>query len=140
MANPDLKRDALLKSKLVPGVVARRQRRAADAQALADAYADVDFRDCGYCWVTGRYTQSVAVDARVRREHHHLVQRSLSQALRADPSNIITVCAEAHALITAGWIAVEGEDARMPLRFHWTELAKGKRPFELRSRRQSQEL
>jgi hypothetical protein len=44
------------------------------------------------------------------------------------------VAAEAHELITRGWIAVEGTDARKPLFFHWTALAKTT-PFEILPRR-----
>lgn len=119
----------------------RRRRRLDRDQALRDAYADVDARDAGYCWVTGRYTQPGAPDVRVRREHHHLVARSLSKSLRAEPSNIITCCAEAHYLIEGGFITVEGTDAskRHSVRFHWNGLKPSERPFEIRSRRHSQQ-
>ena len=122
-----------------PGVISRRKRRAEAASDLADAYADVDRRDGGYCWVTGRYTQPGAPGARVRREHNHLKGRNVRPEWVTRPERIITVCAEAHKLIHAGWIAVEGTDARKVIRFHWTALAKGRRPFEITSRRGSQE-
>jgi hypothetical protein len=128
---------SFFKHDMEPRAVSRRKRRAADEKALADAYADVDARDAGYCLVTGRYTQPGAVDARVRREHHHLKGRNVKPEWVTRPERIITVAAEVHELITLGWIAVEGTDARKVLRFHWTELAKGKRPFEIRARRQA---
>jgi hypothetical protein len=118
-------------------VLKRHQKRKALEQALEECYAEVDARDAGYCWVTGRYTQSGHVDARIRREHHHLEKRSQSKARRADPDNVITTCAEAHALIEAGLIQVEGEDASKPIRFHWT-LKPSERPFQIKSRRWSQ--
>lgn len=127
------------KHDMEPRAVSRRKRRAADVQALRDAYADVDARDGGVCWVTGRYTVAGDVDARVRREHHHLKSRNVRPDWVTKPDRIITVCAEAHQLITAGWIAVEGTNAKKPMFFWWTELAKSK-PFEIKSRRQSQEL
>lgn len=116
-----------------PSVVTRRKRRAADAKALAEAYADVDLRDGGFCWVTGRYTSPNTPDPRGRREHHHLKGRRVRPDWVTRPERIITVCAEAHQLITRGWIAVEGCDARKQLFFHWSELATSK-PFELRPR------
>lgn len=124
------------KSELEPGVVSRRKRRADAAAALREAYADVDLRDGGICRVTGRFTVPGAPDGRSRREHHHLKGRRVRPEWVTVPKRIVTVCAEAHKLITAGWIAVEGTDATRELRFHWTELAKGKRPFEIVSRRQ----
>jgi hypothetical protein len=135
MANPDLAPGALLKANIEPGVVSRRKRRAQDAQALQEAYSDVDKREGGFCQVTGRYTLPGAPDARVRREHHHLKGRNVKPEWVTRPERIALVCAEAHALITAGWIAVEGTDARRVLRFHWTELVRGRRPFEIQSRR-----
>jgi hypothetical protein len=133
MSNPDLDRNALLKSALVPSAVSRRQRRAADAKALQEAYDDVDARDGGICWATGRFTVSAAVDPRVRREHHHLKGRRVKPEWVCRSERIITLCAEAHALVTAGWIEIEGTDARRPLFFHWSAIATSK-PFELRPR------
>ena len=123
-------------SKGEPRVAARHQRRKQASEALDAAYADVDVRDGGFCWVTGRYTQSGAPDARVRREHHHLQPRSTAPELRESPHNIITTCAEAHALITNGWIGVECTDARKAIRFHWrADVKPSMRPFQIRSRR-----
>jgi hypothetical protein len=123
------------KSELEPGVISRRKRRAEESKALTEAYAEVDARDAGICQVTGRYTQPGAIDPRVRREHHHLRGRNVRPEWVTKAEHIVLVCAEAHQLITMGWIAVEGTDARKPLRFHWTDLCKGRRPFEIRARR-----
>lgn len=126
--------------KPVPNVVGRHRKRVEADAALRDAYAEVDQRDAGICAVTGRYTSAGAVDPRVRREHHHLVPRSRDKALVADAANIVTCCAEAHALITAGWLIVEGTDARKVLRFHWRPgIEAAQRPFVIKSRRLSQE-
>lgn len=126
--------------KPAPGIYTRGKRRKAAQAALDEAYAEVDQRDGPYCRVTGRYTQSHAVDPRVRREHHHLGARSTDPDRITDPTNIIVICKEAHDLFKAGWLVSEGANANKPVRFHWTKLApKPKdRPFEIRSRRQSQ--
>lgn len=121
-----------------PTVITKGQRRRIAQAALDAAYAEVDLRDGPYCRVTGRYTQSGHVDPRVRREHHHLDARSTAPDRIADPRNIVVVCVEAHRLFKAGWLVSEGEDATQPVRFHWTAMAKEK-PFEIRSRRQSQQ-
>lgn len=119
-----------------PRVVERHSRRKEAAQALRDAYADVDARDAGYCWVTGRYTMSSSPDARTRREHHHLKGRNVKPEWVDKPERIITVCAEAHSLIEQGWIVVEGCDARKPIFFHWRlGVLPKQRPFELRGKR-----
>lgn len=112
----------------------KHEKRTADAAALAEAYADVDLRDGGYCWVTGRYTQPKHVDPRARREHHHLKGRRVRPDWVTNPHRIITVTAEAHQLITAGVIQVEGCDARKPIFFHWREGTKVK-PFVIKARR-----
>lgn len=123
--------------KPLPSAITKRQKRLEADKALAEAYAEVDARDAGYCWVTGRYTQPGAVDARVRREHHHLVARSLDSTRIDDPTNIVTVCAEAHSLFKAGWLVSEGTDARQEVRFHWTEHVEHKdKPFVIRQHRQ----
>jgi hypothetical protein len=79
------------------------------------------------------------VDGRVRREHHHLVPRSLAPERVADPNNIILVSAEAHELITGRFIEVEGTDATKPLFFHWNEeLMRGRvKPFRIVGKRSS---
>lgn len=124
------------KSSLTPRAVEKAQKRAADEKALAEAYADVDIRDGGRCWVTGRYTSPGAVDRRVRREHHHLKGRNVKPEWVTKPERMITVCAEAHQLITDGWIEVEGADARKPICFHWREGLKAtQKPFRIKGRR-----
>lgn len=123
------------------GLLDRHERRKARDKALADAYAVVDARDGGVCRASGVYTVPGAPDARVRREHHHLVKRSLSRALRAEPRNIVTLSALAHQLAEGGHLLIEGDDADTPgaLRFHWADhTAPASRPFRLASRRRSQ--
>lgn len=128
--------ETFFKHDMVPASVQRHQRRKAASQALQDAYSDVDVRDAGYCWVTGRYTQSGAPDARVRREHHHLKGRNVKPEWVTEPNRIVTVAAEAHQLITQGWILVEGVDARKAIRFHWREDLKAhQKPFHIKGRR-----
>jgi hypothetical protein len=128
------------KHEQTPSVVAKAKRRTEKADALKDAYAAVDSRDKSTCRVTGRTLKAGAVDARVRREHHHLVERSRDKGLIAEPSSIVTVCAEVHALISAGFLIVEGTDASKPhgLRFFWASHVKpSQRILEIRSRRKT---
>jgi hypothetical protein len=119
------------------GRLARAARRAEDEKALAEAYEVVNVRDGNQCRVTGRFVQAGAVDARVRREHHHLQPRSVAPARVAEPSNIVLVCAEAHDLITGRFIDVEGTDATKPVFFHWNEdMMRGRvKPFRIVSKR-----
>lgn len=118
-----------------PGVVTRHKKRVEADAALRDAYAEVDARDGGYCWITGRYTQPGAVDPRVRREHNHLKGRNVRPEWVTKPERIITVTAEAHRLIHAGWIVVEGTDARKPIFFHWAAHVKpSQKPFHLKGK------
>lgn len=119
------------------GRLARAERRAEEEKALAEAYEVVNIRDGNQCRVTGRFVQPCAVDARVRREHHHLVPRSIDLERVADPTNILLVCAEAHDLITGRFIDVEGTDATKAVFFHWNEEAmKGRvKPFRIVGKR-----
>lgn len=119
------------------GRLDRKAKKAEEEKALADAYEFVNVRDGHQCRVTGRYLQAGAVDARVRREHHHLVPRSLAPERIADHRNILLVCAEAHDLITGRFIDVEGDDATRPVFFHWNEEAmRGRvRPFRIIGKR-----
>lgn len=119
------------------GRLDRHERRRADEQALLDAYAEVDLRDASICAVTGRFTKPGAPDARVRREHHHLKGRNVRPEWVTVPKRIITVCAEAHDLITGGFIEVEGDDATKPMFFHWREdLMRGRmKPFRIVGKR-----
>lgn len=137
MANPDHVGPFL---KPAPRVAVKARKRKDAAAALAEAYEIVDRRDGPECRVTGRWTLPGSVDPRVRREHHHLTPRSLAKKEIANPKNIVVVCAEAHDLFKAGWLVSEGHDADKVVRFHWTALApKDLRPFEIKSRRRSQQ-
>lgn len=125
--------------KSAPSAITRHRKRVDETQALKDAYSDVDRRDAGVCWVTGRHTAKYgterAVDPRIRREHHHLKGRNVKPEWVYDPHRIITVCREAHALITAGWIVVEGTDARKPIFFHYADFVKAhQKPFRIREK------
>lgn len=121
-----------------PLVYTKGRKRAAATAALEAAYEDVDLRDGPYCRVTGRYTQSGHVDARIRREHHHLATRSTAPDLVTDARNIVVICYEAHKLFKAGWLVSEGEDATNDVKFHWTKLAPAVKPFRIVSKRWSQ--
>ncbi len=119
-----------------PRVVGRHRRRVQADAELDQAYADVDLRDGSICWVTGRFTRLGGLDARIRREHHHLKGRNVAPEWVTDPHRIITVCAEAHTLITHEFIVVEGVDARKPILFHWASWVKPEqKPFRLKSKR-----
>lgn len=119
------------------GRLDRRARQAEEDQALVDAYEVVNQRDGNQCRVTGRFLQAGAVDARVRREHHHLVPRSIAPERVTDPDNIILVAAEVHDLITGRFIELEGKSATKPLFAHWNESAmKGRiKPFRIVGKR-----
>lgn len=121
------------------GRLDRHERKVENAKKLADAYAIVDGRDASLCWVTGRFTLAGAVQAEVRREHHHLKGRRVRPDWIYAPERIVTVCKEAHDLITGGFIVVEGDDARKPVFFHWDEeqlrLYNRKKPFVIASKR-----
>lgn len=119
------------------GRLERHERRSADAKALAEAYEEVDLRDQSICWVTGRFTKAGAVDARQRREHHHLKGRNVRPDWVTVPKRIITVCAEAHELIEGGFIQVEGTDATKPIFFHWNDAMMRDRlkPFRIVGKR-----
>lgn len=119
------------------GRLDRRERKVAEEKALNEAYEIVNIRDGNQCRVTGRFVQAGAVDARVRREHHHLQPRSLAPDLVAEPRNILLVCAEAHDLITGKFLHVEGTDASKPVFFFWDEeRMKGRiKPFRIVGKR-----
>lgn len=101
--------------------VARAARKSKRKQRLDDAYEVVDKRDRGVCWVTGRVTLTGDVGPETHRDHHHLAGRNVRPEWKYDPDRIITVCHQAHRLITTGKIVVEGDDARKPIFFHWHE-------------------
>lgn len=139
MANPLYPAFAFQKPQ--PRALTKGQKRREANAAIDAAYADVDLRDGPYSRVSGRYTQPGAVDPRVRREHHHIRPRGTHPELIAEPRNIFVCTAEEHQLIHAGALVVEGTDASRVLRFHWNRemVPRGKEPFEIKSRRQSQE-
>jgi len=136
VANPDLAFGALAKPAKGTGGLDRRQRRADDARELAAAYAEVDARDASICWVTGVRLGN-SPDARYRREHHHLKGRRVRPEWVTVAKRIITVSAEAHDLITGGFIEVEGDDATRPIFFHWREdMMRGRvKPFRIAGKR-----
>lgn len=124
-----------------PRAITKHKRRAAAGAELLEAYAVVDARDAGICWVTGRYTQPGHPDSRVRREHNHLRGRNVMPGWVTDPDHIVTVCVDAHRLITHEKIIVEGDDVRKAIRFHWREdVPKDQRIFHIQSRRRSQQV
>jgi hypothetical protein len=118
------------KSALTPGKVERHNRKKAREDALEQAYEVVNKRDGNRCRVSGVALVAASPDAKVRREHHHIISRSRSRALREQPSNIMLCSALAHDLIEKCWIDVEGTDANGPLFFHWTSLATS-RPLKI---------
>ena len=60
----------------------------------------VDERDGWRCRVChGRVVKTLTVCPE-RAEHHHLVQRSRAPGLRADPRNVVLVCAIDHGRLT----------------------------------------
>jgi hypothetical protein len=75
--------------------------------------------------VTGRKTHPSG-GPETALDHHHLAGRNVRPEWKYDKDRIITVCREAHRLITDGIIEVEGDDARLPIFFHWAEWATDK--------------
>jgi hypothetical protein len=119
----------------------RKQRKAKRADALADAYDEVNKRDKNRCRVTGVLLSPSAVDDHRRREHNHIIERSRDKTKREDPANIHLCSAHVHGLITSKKILIEGTDASKPngLRFHWNPATPEKlRTVVIRSRRKSQ--
>lgn len=104
-------------------LIERKERKLANAEKLAHAYAEVDKRDQSICWVTGKFLTPGAVSPEERREHHHLKGRRVRPDWVYKPERIITVSKAAHDLITGKFIDVEGEDARKPIFFHWNAAA-----------------
>lgn len=112
-------------------LIERKAKKLANAQKLADAYAEVDKRDQSICWVTGKFLTPGAVSPEDRREHHHLKGRRVRPEWVYRPERIITVSALAHALIEGAFIDVEGDDARKPVFFHWNAAAMKGQPKPL---------
>jgi hypothetical protein len=111
------------KSADTPVKVQRHDKKKAREEALDAAYRIVDKRDGNRCRVTGVSLVAGAPDPKIRREHHHLISRSRSRELRADPKNIVLVSAFAHDLIERGWLVAEGTRADHPIFWHWSEIA-----------------
>jgi hypothetical protein len=119
------------KSAITPGKVERHNRKADREKAMEAAYELVNKRDGGRSRVTGTHLTPGAPDPKARREHHHIVSRSRSKALREKPSNIMLCSAFEHDLIERGWLVVEGKNADRELFFHWSEIATSK-PLQIR--------
>ncbi len=114
------------KSEITPLAVQRHDRKKVRQEALDEAYKAVEARDANRCRVTGVALSVQSVDAKTRREHHHLVKRSAAPSQRADVRNIVLVSAFVHDLITRGWIVNEGSNADQAIFWHWTPLATSK--------------
>jgi hypothetical protein len=127
-------------SKGTPLELSKAAKASAEKAALREAYAIVDRRDKGICQATGIATKPFAIDPTMRREHHHIKPRSTHPELIDEPSNITTVTARIHKLITKSTLLIEGWNANKRLIFHWNRrhVPAGKEPFRLRSKRRSQ--
>lgn len=126
--------------KPMPRAIEKHARKVASDAALTDAYKLVDARDKRTCRATGRTLQPGAVMPQMRLERHHLAKRSTHKGLVADSQNIVTLAADAHQLVEAGALLIEGDNADERLVFHWNrEIVKpNKEPFKLLSKRKSQ--
>lgn len=115
-----------------PGVLARGWKKSAKDAKLEKAYRDVDEYDGSRCRVTGVQLVADSLDAKRRREHHHI--RGRVGALMYDVRNILSVSAYVHELITRHILLVIGTDARKPIYFAWNAafVKPGKSPFVLR--------
>lgn len=122
---------SMFKSQSVPGVVARATRKKEKADALANAYEVVNRRDGNRCRATGVPLAAGDMDPRHRREHHHLRGRRVRPEWREKPERICLLSGFVHELVERGWIDIEGTDARKPLFFHYTSLAKS-HPIQLK--------
>lgn len=130
--------ETYFKHDMEPRAITKAKRRAEDKDALDAAYDEVNLRDGSICWVTGRYAVAGSPDSRNRREHHHLKGRNVMPEWVTDPNRIITVVAEAHALINSGHLVVEGDDARKPIKFHWrADVPASSRILRIQSKRWS---
>jgi hypothetical protein len=121
---------------------ARKQRKADRKSDLDRAYEAVNARDQNRCRVTGVHLSPSSADDTHRREHNHIVKRSLDRTLREATKNIHLCSAHVHKLITAGKILIEGTDANKVngLRFHWNpQTPAEQRTVVIKSRRRSQQ-
>jgi hypothetical protein len=114
------------KSADAPVSVQRSTKKQDKKDALDAAYRKVDKRDMDKCRATGVPLDPFASDYKHRREHHHLKGRNVKPEWREKPERICLVSKAVHDLINQGWIDVEGTDARKPLFFHYTALAKSR--------------
>ncbi len=83
------------------------RRKAEKLKAQVDCYAAVDLRDKSICRVTGQHVTAGHADPHKRREHHHLLNRSLGGL--HETRNVITISAFVHSLIHAGKAHLEGD-------------------------------
>lgn len=87
----------------------RQSKKAARAAAQRDAYAEVDARDKSRSRISGITLTAGATDPKRRREHHHMEERSTAPSLRAETSNILTVSAFEHELLTKHKLHASGD-------------------------------
>lgn len=79
---------------------AKKRKAKLDARDERACREIVRARDHGHCRIP---------NCRERSEHlHHLVYRSKSRGLRWDPRNLVSLCADHHALVHAGVITITG--------------------------------
>lgn len=95
--------------KPAPSAIERDERRAGRETEYRKNSRLARIRDGNHCRVCG---------SAFGLESHHVVPRSLvGKALRDQVANLLTVCAEDHALFTRHVLKVEGQmDANLPLR------------------------
>lgn len=85
-----------------PAVLARHEKKTTKQAGLDAAYADVDKRDKKRCQVRGTPLTAGHVDEWRRLTRDHLGPRSTYPEDRANPDNILTASAGAHALLQSG--------------------------------------
>lgn len=79
---------------------AKKRKQKLDAQNERAAREICRARDLGKCRIPG---------CTARAEHlHHLVYRSQSKALKWDPANLVSLCADHHRLEHGGVIQITG--------------------------------
>jgi 5-methylcytosine-specific restriction endonuclease McrA len=81
------------------------KRRAAEAKAIKDCYAQVDARDGHACRVCQARVGGVGILEAVH--HHHLVYRSKGGS--HDASNVLSLCVKCHHALHNGEIALSGD-------------------------------
>ena len=83
-----------------PRCVAKRRAQKDDAKDERGARAAVRSRDQGRCRIPNCHERSVHL--------HHIVYRSKSKRLRWRTENLVSLCADHHALEHAGVITISG--------------------------------